>query len=440
VRSHVILWTALGAITVAAGGHLIGEKLGGVEHGLRRQAATSERLSPALSFDRASAEGPPYTASEEEIADETARLRSIGGLVLPKRLYVVAGHPIEIYWRTVVLARDPEVFLYSVNCTCDFVSNERRRIALKPPADASGRHSLEIALANTTGKTLTRDSMEIVIVPRSAGENSAFEMLMIGDSLGHQSRFPNRLAELFSIPGNPKVTFVGSHKPGGAEIQHEHYSGWRFSYFTTIFGQDPNRYHRDRSPFVFGVVHGKPLVNVQRYLDETLKGTRPRNVHIQLGINDAFLLSPEDPDLDNELNSVIDDAEALISALKKALPEAVVTVGSVIQANATDRAYIESYRDDRRLHSEWRWRQVQMRLARRMVKHFEQTGDRKVYLVPTHMTVDPLDGYSAHVWTPEHVEYNVSNAVHPSPVGDKQLATAIFAVVKGELVGLLGPN
>ena len=75
-----------------------------------------------------------------------------------------------------------------------------------------------------------------------------------------------------------------------------------------------------------------------------------------------------------------------------------------------------------------------------MVKHFEQTGDRKVYLVPTHMTVDPLDGYSAHVWTPEHVEYNVSNAVHPSPVGDKQLATAIFAVVKGELVGLVGPN
>jgi lysophospholipase L1-like esterase len=468
MRAHVIIGTALGAVALAGAGYLIGEKIGverareqpivlarvpGVLSSFEADApATNKRVravaaeAEALNKENAdraaakgSAKGGPYAGSDEELADETTRLRSIGGLVLPKRFYVVAGHPIEIYWRTVVLARDPETFVYSVNCSCDFATNERRRLALTPAAAATGQHSLEITVANTHGETISRDSVEIVVVPRSAGENSAFEMLMIGDSLGHQSRFPNRLAQLFSLPGNPKVTFVGSHKPRGAEIPHEQYSGWRFIFFTTLFGQDPHNYHRDRSPFVFGVVDGKPVVDVQRYLDETLKGARPRNVHIQLGINDAFALAPDAPDLDKQLSEIIDHAEALISALRKALPEAIITVGSVIQANATDRAHIESYRADRQLHSEWRWRQVQMRLARNMVSHFEQTGDRKVYLVPTHMAVDPLDGYNAHVWTPEGTEYSLSNALHPSHVGDKQLATAIFGVVKAELGGLLGP-
>ena len=83
-------------------------------------------------------------------------------------------------------------------------------------------------------------------------------------------------------------------------------------------------------------------------------------------------------------------ANFLIAGLRKALPDATITVGSVIQANATDRAFVESYPKEREeLRSEWRWRQVQMRLARKMVEHFEGRGAERIYLVPTHMAVDP---------------------------------------------------
>jgi len=103
---------------------------------------------------------------------------------------------------------------------------------------------------------------------------------------------------------------------------------------------------------------GKPVFDFNRYLNETLGGARPRNVHIQLGINDAFSLDPDAPDFSQQLGAIISHAETLMAGIRGALPDSIITVGSVIQANASDRAFIESYPQAPQIQSEWRWRRV----------------------------------------------------------------------------------
>ena len=385
----------------------------------------------------AQAKGEPYISSQSETKDALDLFAKAGGFVLPKRLYVLSGEPVGLYLAAIVPVPDPEVFRYAITCTCDFARLERHRVLLSPPPSGTGSYRLEIEAQTLAGAPVGRAALDVIMVAADAGRDQSFEMLMVGDSLGHQSRFPNELSRLLARPGNPAMKFVGTHRPGGAIIPHEHYGGWRFISFYTVMNQDVKNYHTDRSPFVFPGPDGRGDFDVRRYLDGPLAGARPRNVHIQLGINDAFALDPDGPGNAKELSDILGHADILIAGIRKALPDAVITVGSVIEANATERAYIESYRAYPQFHSPWRWRKGQLALARRMVAHFENRAAERIHLVPTHMTVDPLDGYNAHVWVPEGVNYDLSNAVHPSAIGDRQLAGAIYAVVKAELAGML---
>lgn len=462
-KSHRAIGLVLGAASIAIAGTYAGYKQG-VRTGIRKQAEVTEAVilqrieavkreaaaQARSASDRietlqkaaaasANATDAPYISSAQELADETSRLMAEPGVILPKRFFLVEGKDQGIYWKNIVPAHDPEAFVYTVTCSCTFAENERRRIHLSPPSGSAGRYSLMVAVADNSGKEITRNQVELVVVPSNAGSGQSFQMLLIGDSLGHQSRFPNRLAGLFDQSGNPEISFKGSHHPAGSKIDHEQYGGWTFQSFLSNYNMDPKVYHTTRSPFVFEV-DGQPKVDVQRYLAETLNGAKPDFVHIQLGINDAFGIDPDGSDIGARLDAIMQNAETLISAIRKALPEALITVGSVIQGNATDRAFIESYRGSPKFYSEWRWRRVQLQLAKRMVGRFESGRSDNVFLVPTHMTVDSLDGYNAHVWKPEGVEYDLSNAVHPSHVGDKQLAGAIYGVLKARLAGALSAD
>lgn len=407
---------------------------------LEMVATAARQASPpsAVVFQAALETVRSYISSPEETTDAIATLQKHGGLVLPQSFYMIDGTTTAWYLRTIVPAYDPEVFKYRIGGTCDFVSLERRRIVLSPRDVGGTLCTVSVAVDTIDNRELTTSSVEVQVVPFGAGADRSFQMLMVGDSLGHQSRFPNELALLFSQPENPKVEFIGTHRPAGSSIPHEQYGGWRFVSFSTTIDVDPKYYHVARSPFVFKDPAGTPQFDVGRYLKESVNSASPRNVHIQLGINDAFALDPEGADLQDKLSEILQHADMLVSGIRKALPEAVITVGSVIQANATDRAFIDSYRPYPQFHSEWRWRQVQMKLARSMIDHFGARQSERVLLVPTHMTVDPLDGYTAHVWVPDGVDYDLSNAVHPAQIGDRQLAATIYAVVKAELAGLPG--
>jgi hypothetical protein len=370
----------------------------------------------------------PAVSSKEELQASIARMIEDGGLILPSRMFVVAGDISLIYLRAIVPVEDPEVFEYAITCTCDFAVLQRRRVLLTPDTKVRGQFSLLVEVRTPAGDLVDRRSLEVSVVDPQAGSGQSFQMLMVGDSLGHANHFPDELANLLRRPGNPDVTFVGSFRPPGSTIPHEQYGGWTFWHFNELFNADPRNFQKDRSPFVFPGEGGKPVFDAQRYFDETLGGARPRNIHIQLGINDAFGLLPDDPGLAEKLDAILRQADLLIAGLHKPLPDAIITVGSVIQANATERAFVESYQKaGEELRSEWRWRQVQMRLARKMVEHFEGREAERIYLVPTHMAVDPIESYKPHPYTVAAFDFKIGNAVHPNSTGDVQLASAELA-------------
>lgn len=387
-------------------------------------------LSGIFFLGRYSAHTTPTIGSASELQQVRDAVGKHQGLILPDRIYLVAGHPQNIYFRAIVGAYDPEALTYTVNSDSAFVTPQRRFIQLAPTATDVGTSHLTIcAKIPTTGETLCEKSVQLVVVPENAGLGKAFHMLLVGDSLGHGSYFPNELAALVASPYNPQVTFVGTHQPKGYHIPHEQYGGWRFADFLKLFQANAKDYHRDRSPFVFADENGKPVFDVQRYLDEDLQGTRPEYVHIQLGINDAFSLNPDVAKVTKKMDQIIANGDELIAGVRKALPNAIITVGTVIPANTNDRAYVTDYPARPERHSEWRWRRLQMQLARRMLDHFQGRESEGIVMVPTHAVVDGLDGFPSGS-TPE-------GAVHPNSFGDRQLAEAIYATLKAQLVGAI---
>ena len=60
----------------------------------------------------------------------------------------------------------------------------------------------------------------------SPGKGKDMTLLIVGDSLTHASAYPNEIARLLALPGNPRWTMIGTHKPAGvaAGVVHEGYS------------------------------------------------------------------------------------------------------------------------------------------------------------------------------------------------------------------------
>src|SRR5205823_7836554 len=102
------------------------------------------------------------------------------------------------------------VFEYAITCTCDFAVLQRRRVLLTPDSKVRGQFSLLVEVRTPAGDLVNRRSLEVSVVDPQAGSGQSFQMLMVGDSLGHANHFPDELTNLLRRPGNPDVTCVGS--------------------------------------------------------------------------------------------------------------------------------------------------------------------------------------------------------------------------------------
>lgn len=121
----------------------------------------------------------------------------------------------------------------------------------------------------------------------------------------------------------------------------------------------------------------------------------------------------------------------------RAAPDAIISLGKVIPGNGLNRAYVESYPEYPHLHSEWRWRQVQNRITRRMSKYYAERERENIYILPTHLFLDTFDGYYHLPFVATKTDYLLSNAVHPNEYGDEQVAAPIYTHIYKLLIGEL---
>jgi lysophospholipase L1-like esterase len=360
---------------------------------------------------------PGLQAADEKASD----LR----LTLPAEMYAVVGVELNVYFDNIVLTQTPEEFSFEFGC--DVGTVEARRWRVLPGARDVGRHKLTVTVRSSDGKELEQAAAMLNVVPADAGDDRKVNILIVGDSLTHATAWPNEVARLLANEANPQWRMLGTHRPSSAAkgVAHEGYGGWTWQRFVSKYEPEPDGTHRKRSsPFVFLGDDEKPKLDVARYFDEHFDGQRPDVVFFLLGINDCFGAKPDDPEaIDARIDLMMHQADLLLADFHQAAPDADLAICVTTPPNARESGFEANYKG--RYHR-WGWKRIQHRLVERLLSKFERKSDASTvavhfFVVPTHLNLDPVDGY------PEN------NGVHPNGFGYRQVGASVYSWLKWRL-------
>lgn len=346
-------------------------------------------------------------------------------LTLPPVLYAVPGVPMSVYFDNVVLTEHPEQYRFEV--TCDVGASETRRWTVTPDDRAVGDHVLSLLVKDASGTTVEKGSLTLRVAPRDAGAGRSLNLLIVGDSLTNATHYPNEMARLLSEPGNPAWTMLGTHKTASATpgVLHEGYGGWKWATFLNKFDAKAVGVTagplalRSGSPFIFVNVQGKGVFDLARYFRESCGNQLPDVVTFLLGINDCFGAPVDDEAaMLKHIDTVLDNADKLLAAFHQAVPKAALAVGLTTPPNARESGFEANYKGK---YHRWGWKQIQHRLVERMMERLSKREAVNIFLVPTEVNLDPVDGY------PDN------NGVHPNPAGYAQIGASFYAWTKAWL-------
>jgi len=344
-------------------------------------------------------------------------------LTLPPVCYAVVGVPVSIYYDNIVLTEKPEQYGFKVEC--DLGKTETRRWTATPAASDVGDHPLSISISDAEGKVIQQKKLIVHVAPADAGAGRSIRLLLVGDSLTHATLYPNEIARLLSQPGNPAWKMLGAHRPASAAegVAHEGYGGWTWNQFVNHYRDpsqpEPKEKHLSGSPFVFAVEGGKPALDMNRYFESSCGGERPDFAMFFLGINDCFVANPDKVEaIDAHIDGVFAHADTLIAAFRKSAPKAELGIFLTTPANTREAAFEANYRG---AYHRWGWKRIQHRLVQHQLEHFGGRQSEQIYIIPTELNLDPVDGY------PE------SNGVHPNKAGYDQIGASVYAWLKSRL-------
>jgi len=341
-------------------------------------------------------------------------------LTLPAECYAVPGVEMSLYFDNIVLTETPDSYRFKVSCNVGR-SDQKRWWVMPAQADV-GEHPLTVSVTNGEGKVLEKASLLLRVMSADAGAKRNIRLLFVGDSLTHATHYPNEIAELLSQPGNPGWTMLGTHKPSGAKpgVAHEGYGGWTWKRFAVHYEPNPDGTYRKRSsPFVYLDENEKPQLNLRRYFLEECSGKPADFVVFKLGINDCFGLNPDDArSLDAGIDAVFVHADVLLAAFREEAPQAKFGICLTTPPNARESAFQANYQGK---YPRWGWKRIQHRLVQRQLEHFGNREKEHIYIVPTQLNLDPVDGYPTN------------NGVHPNQQGYKQIGASIYSWLKAEM-------
>jgi lysophospholipase L1-like esterase len=352
-------------------------------------------------------------------------------LVLPPQCFAVVGQEFRIDFGNILNGDTKQEIRFTVDIQGVGKNSENstahgapsaKRFAWTPPAEAVGIHRTSVTVHDVAGKLIDQATTELCVAPASAAADRELTLLIVGDSLTHATLYPNEWARLLSLPGNPKWTMLGTHRPAAAApgVAHEGYGGWQWRTFVSHYAPKPDPAKRIRSsPFVFVGDDGKPRLDLPRYFRESCGGRSPDVVTFLLGINDCFAAPADDAAaLDRHIDGVLAQADLLLAAFQAAAPKAKLAVCLTPPPNARDEAFVANYKDK---YPRSGWVRIQHRLVERQLKHFGGREKERIFVVPTQLDLDVVDGY------PEN------NGVHPNAAGYARIAATLHAWLKWQL-------
>ncbi len=352
--------------------------------------------------------------------ESTAQAEQTVQLTLPKEVYAVVGIETGIFFSNIV--RVEKLADYQFEVKSELGDSHKDRWLFTPTKKDVGQHQLSVCVKDAGGKMLQCQSTKLIVVAANAGEGKKIRLLIVGDSLTHSTMYPNEIARLLSLPGNPEWEMLGTHKPGRAAkgVVHEGYGGWTWRRFNTSYKPDQqDEKRKGTSPFVFPDKSGKAELNLPKYFNEHCGGQRPDFITVLLGINDCFHAAYDDQAaIDAKINGMLEEADILIAAFRKAAPNAEIGICLTPPANSRDAAFENNYKGK---YTREGWKKIQHQLVQQQLKHFAASNDAKLSVIPTELYLDITNGFPA------------TNAVHPNQHGYEQIGSAIYSWLKWKL-------
>ena len=383
-------------------------------------------------------------------------------LTLPETVYAVPGIESSIYFRNVTDSAVPESYAYEVRC--DRGSQEEFRWVWIPGAEDAGRSfELELRLFNDYGMAISGKT-RIAVAGHPANSEMKITLALLADS-GINCGYAEHLMALMRSNGFPNYTPVGSHaghgrtiEPGG--IAHDGYGGFswncflsRWLYSREELPQTQNAAEREqierfgvmdvpksdwrlRSPLL-KVENGEKVLDIPGWLNRINGGMAPDFIVIQLGGNDMFHCRPEN--LDGRVAEVMGHVRALLEALRRHAPDAVIGVTTCPPGCGQD-GFGANYGC---LQSKYQYRRNIQRYNRELAEFIRKQADPGIVTVPLHHAIDPENSYlfsdiPAHARAERKIRRCI-NALHASQEGGFQLGDAIYCWLRNELENKNGP-
>lgn len=161
-------------------------------------------------------------------------------LQLPEKYELVVGDTFELFYKGVMLCKDP--YCYNIRVQCSIGKAWGRKFEVTPTA--AGNYTLTITISDDTGKVLDEGSTVLSVSNKMTSPSETLNVLCIGDSLTvngvwvdeayrRLTKTNNRTQYNDEAPagdGLAKINFIGKRTTANG-AGYEGNGGWRFSHY-----------------------------------------------------------------------------------------------------------------------------------------------------------------------------------------------------------------
>jgi lysophospholipase L1-like esterase len=339
-------------------------------------------------------------------------------LYLPKIIFAVPQIETNIYFDNSCLVINSANFAFDVNCSKGM--QRVQRWTFKPASADVGSYPVTVYVRDEKNTVIARASSVIKVVPKDAGAGKKISLLLIGDSLTHQSVYSQHLLDLCKGDTGPQISLIGSHVLDGnhPDNRHEGYGGWTAKNFVARYTgiARTGDYRKRGSPFLYKDGDEKPHLDFARYCKEFNNGRAPNYVTILLGANDVALAN--DGNIESSIDEMLSYYDTIIKMIHDFSPDTKVASLLTLAPAASQDAFGANYgcRVNR-----WQFKRNQHHLVMRLLEHYSNRENENIFVLGTDVAIDPVHGYPP------------DNALHPSVQGYKQVGDVIYSWLKASL-------
>ena len=385
---------------------------------------------------------------------------------LPGTVYAAPGLECNIYYKNIINSVVPQNYAYQVRAKVG-VAKLIRWHWTPTEKDAGTTNQIVINAWNDDG-IVAALTTQVVVASMPLDKKKRVTFALFADSLTN-SGYQRVIFRNVMDAGCTNFTSVGTRRPHpnfkGRWIPHEGIPGYTCSQFLLHcgvtedelasavgtpeyelykalgvpkrIGGENGEYDRQwvRSPLIREEAgrpvldaKGKPVVDVQMWLDRVNGGQPPDVVMVQLGVNDVFWLKGEEESLRRQIRgSVMPWYGKFLDTLQAKMPQAQF-VFTTQPIGASQDAFGENYNSG---WNEVQHRKIMFALNKEVERFVAGRNDPRVHLLSLAQAIDPFRGFCN--WPmpinarSKDKELRATNAVHLSSEGGAQMADEMSA-------------